>query len=50
MGSQRKYILCVFTVVSHITTYYYNKIVIVKITLILELEIIVSVKNIISDT
>jgi len=35
---------------SHITDYYYNKIVVVKNTVILELKIIIGFKNIISDT
>jgi len=50
MGCQYKYIRCVFTVGSYLTNYYYNNIVVVKNTLILEIKTIIRVKNIISDT
>jgi hypothetical protein len=50
MTCQIGHIHCVFTVGSHITSYYYNQTVIVKNALILKLKIVIMVRNVISDT
>jgi len=50
MTCQLGHIRCVFTVVSHVTNYYYSETVMVKNALILKLQIAIRVKNITSDT